>query len=107
MNTRKILSVLTTTIIFTVLMGVISVSAQETRPEEWSEETHSNSADPNYDMVFPQDAVNTINITISPENWQMIMDDMTEHYGEFGPIGDWFAEVVQPRAEQQTWYRSA
>ena len=27
------------------------------RPDGWSEETHSNSADPNYDVVFPDDEV--------------------------------------------------
>jgi spore coat protein CotH len=40
--------------------------------------------DPNYDIVFPQDEVNEITIQITPENWQAMLDDMTENYGEQG-----------------------
>ena len=54
------------------------------RPEGWNEASHGNDVDPNYEVVFPQDKVNEITITISPENWQAMMDDMTGLYGEFG-----------------------
>jgi spore coat protein H len=54
------------------------------RPPGWSEDSHGNSADSNYAVVFPQDEVNTVTITISPENWQAMLDNMTELYGEFG-----------------------
>lgn len=54
------------------------------RPQGWTEETHGKSVDADYDMVFPQDAVNRIDITISSENWQAMMDNMTELYGEQG-----------------------
>ena len=57
---------------------------QVPRPEGWGEETHDKSADPNYDVVFPQDQVNRIDITIAPKDWQTMWDDMTELYGEFG-----------------------
>lgn len=40
--------------------------------------------EPDFDTVFPQQAVNEITITISPENWQLMMDDMTDLYGEQG-----------------------
>lgn len=43
--------------------------------------------DPDYDIVFPQDAVNEITIQITPENWQIMLDDMTEIYGEQGTGG--------------------
>jgi spore coat protein H len=60
-------------------------SAQDvTRPEGWNEASHGNDVDPNYEVVFPQDKVNEIIITISPENWQAMLDDMTGLYGEFG-----------------------
>ena len=36
------------------------------RPEGWDEETHGKSADPNYAVVFPDDEVNRIDITIDP-----------------------------------------
>ena len=55
-----------------------------TRPAGWSDETHSKEADPNYEVVFPEDEVNTMTITIDPANWQAMLDDMTANYGEFG-----------------------
>ena len=64
------------------------------RPEGWSEETHSKEADPNYEIVFPQDEVNRLDITISPENWQAMLADMTSLYGEFG------TNTRSPGAEQ-------
>lgn len=43
-----------------------------------------NEGDPDYDTVFPQDTVNEITIQVSPENWQVMLDDMAENYGEQG-----------------------
>jgi hypothetical protein len=54
------------------------------RPEGWTEETHGKDADPNYDVVFPQDEVNRIDVIIDPDDWQAMLDDMTELYGEQG-----------------------
>ena len=54
------------------------------RPEGWSEETHSNEVDPNYDIVFPDDEVNQIVITIAPEDWEAMQVNMTELFGEAG-----------------------
>ncbi len=59
-------------------------SEEATRPEGWGAETHSKEAEPNYEVVFSQDEVNRLDITISPENWQVMLDDMTSLYGEFG-----------------------
>jgi hypothetical protein len=44
-----------------------------------------------YDTVFPQDEVNEITIQISPENWQTMLDDMTEKFGQQGTGGDFQA----------------
>ncbi len=55
-----------------------------TRPEGWSEESHGKSADPAYDIVFPQDEVNRLDITISAANWEAMLEDMTTLYGEAG-----------------------
>lgn len=46
--------------------------------------SHSNDTEPDYDVVFPDDAVNKIVISISDENWQAVNEDMTAKYGEFG-----------------------
>lgn len=68
----------------TLALSVGVASAQTARPEGWTDETHSNDADLNYEAVFPQDAVNTITLTIAPDEWQAVFDDMTNLYGEFG-----------------------
>ena len=51
------------------------------RPEDWTEETHSNNVDPDYEAVFPQDKVNQIKITISPEDWEAMQANITELLG--------------------------
>jgi len=51
---------------------------------DWTTETHSKSADPNYDEVFEDDAVKRIDIVITADRWQMMLDDMTATYGTFG-----------------------
>jgi len=58
-----------------------------TRPEGWSDETHSKASDPDYETVFPQDQVNRLDISIDPDEWALMMTDMTELYGEFGVRG--------------------
>ena len=51
---------------------------------DWTEDSHSNNGQRNYDRVFPQDNVNRIDIIISENNWQKMIDDMMEKYGPFG-----------------------
>lgn len=75
-------------VLFALILLAVPASAQDVaRPEGWTEESHGNDADPNYDTVFPQDKVNTVTITIAPEEWQAMMDDMTALAGEFGVGG--------------------
>lgn len=54
------------------------------RPEGWDEASHGNSVVPNYEVVFPQDEVKQLTITISPEDWAAMQANMTELYGERG-----------------------
>lgn len=74
-------------------LNAVEASTSETaeqeiaRPDGWTEATHSNDADPDYAAVFPQDAVNTITLTISPENWAAMQADLTELIGEPGTGG--------------------
>ena len=56
-------------------------------PANWTEATHSNDAEPNYEVVFPQDAVNQLVITIAPEDWEAMQANMTELLGEAGTGG--------------------
>lgn len=55
---------------------------------DWSTESHSNDADPNYTVVFPQDKVNTLEISMTKETWQEIRTDMISVKGsDFGVGG--------------------
>ncbi len=61
------------------------------RPAGWTADTHGNDATPDYAVVFPEAKVNRLDITIAPEDWQAMQDNMTEIYGEPGggdPIPD-------------------
>ena len=49
--------------------------------EDWSFTTHSSSAPLNYDMVFPQDKVNRLDIKIETDDWQEMRADLDDLYG--------------------------
>lgn len=51
------------------------------------EESHGKDAAPNYDVVFPQDSVNRIDITLSEQAWAELQAEMTEQFGEAGQGG--------------------
>lgn len=56
-------------------------------PSDWTEATHSKEADSDYDIVFPDDAVQRLDIVLDPDRWQIMLDDMTSLYGSFGTGG--------------------
>lgn len=92
MNWKKIICLIAlVSLVAMVIVGCIkwgesvpSTSGQTTRPEGWTEETHSNNAAPNYDIVFPQDKVNQIKITIAPSDWEAMQANLTELLGPRG-----------------------
>lgn len=95
---RKVLYVLCAVIVLLSMTGCAAamrtVEATTTgtsdaveRPEGWTEETHGKDVEPNYDVVFPQDEVNRLDLIISSENWDAMLADMTDLYGEFGQGG--------------------
>ncbi|PQV47804.1 CotH protein [Jejuia pallidilutea] len=51
---------------------------------DWTTETHSKDTDPNYEEVFEDEAVKRIDIVITENRWQTMLDDMTATYGTFG-----------------------
>ncbi len=56
---------------------------------DWSTESHSNDADPNYTVVFPQDKVNSLEISMTKETWQEVRTDMISVKGsDFGVGGN-------------------
>ncbi len=88
---RKLGAVLLGVMLAASSLGGTAALAQDDgeieRPDGWDETSHGDTAEPDYDVVFPQDAVNTITITIDPAEWQAMLDDMTALYGEFGAGG--------------------
>ena len=51
---------------------------------DWTEDTHSKSADPNFEEVFEDNAVKRLDFVISEDNWDLMLQDMTNLYGAFG-----------------------
>ncbi|MGJ8734005.1 MAG: CotH kinase family protein [Cellulophaga sp.] len=51
---------------------------------DWTDATHSKSADPNFDEVFSNTEVKRLDLVITEERWQAMLNDMTTNYGEFG-----------------------
>ena len=51
---------------------------------DWTADTHSKSANPNFGEVFDNTTVKRFDFVISEENWQLMLDDMTDLYGTFG-----------------------
>lgn len=62
----------------------VVLTDNEFEATDWTTETHSNDADPNFYEVFDDDAVKRLDIVISEENWQVMLDNMTDLYGTFG-----------------------
>ncbi|MDC0178116.1 CotH kinase family protein [Polaribacter sp.] len=54
---------------------------------DWTTETHSKDADPNFTEIFNDNAVKRLDIVITSERWQTMLDDMTDLYGTFGAGG--------------------
>jgi len=64
-----------------------AASSESSRSAGWQEETHSDKADPNYDIVFKEGSVLRMDISIAASDWQTMLADMTSIYGEFGKSG--------------------
>jgi hypothetical protein len=54
---------------------------------DWTIETHSKDVDPNYSEVFNDMAIKRLDIVITEERWQSMLDNMTELYGVFNSGG--------------------
>lgn len=73
-------------------------SDSHSRPDGWTRETHSNDVEADYATVFPQDRVQTLTLLFEPQQWQLLWDDMTEIYGEFGEGGAPIPQEMPPEA---------
>jgi spore coat protein CotH len=63
---------------------VVVIDDTDFEATDWTDATHSKSAEPNFDEIFPDDAVKRIDIVISENNWDAMLADMTSLYGSFG-----------------------
>jgi hypothetical protein len=64
-----------------------AAAAAAGRSADWTDATHGDQAEPNYAVVFAQDKVNQITITIDPASWEAMQANMTELLGEPGARG--------------------
>ena len=62
----------------------LAYSDSEFEIPDWTEETHSKKADPDFAEVFDDTAVKRLDFIVSSERWQSMLDDMTATYGVFG-----------------------
>jgi spore coat protein H len=73
-----------------------STSAPTTYNPDWTDATHTKITPPTYAVVFPQDSVNRIEITITAAQWTSVRNDMRRIWGvDFGqprPGGNFPAE---------------
>ncbi len=85
-----------------LITAVLPSSAQTAeRPAGWTNESHGNRAPINYDLILPDDRINDIYITFTPEAWAAEEDDMTEIYGERGTnVRGGFGGAGNPRQMQ-------
>ncbi len=84
MNQTRIFIVLT-------MLSLLSTACKiekEINPEElqlnlkdWTKESHSNEVEPNYDIVFNQNQVNDLEITLSQSAWDSVQADMVSKAG--------------------------
>lgn len=81
------------TVIFLFWLAACKPKAEDISPAEstnpdWATESHSNDVSPDYAVVFPQEAVNSLEITIRKTQWDSIRTDMKAKYGnDFGTGG--------------------
>lgn len=57
------------------------------RPAGWSDKTHGNGVDPGYATVFPAGRVLQMEISLSADAWQGMLDDLTTLIGPRGTGG--------------------
>lgn len=83
---KKTLSVLALVFIagLAVILATSDTGADITQVAEMTEATHGENAEPNYDVVFPDDRVNEITIRIAPEDWGRLLQNITDNIGPFG-----------------------
>ena len=60
---------------------------------------HRKEAEPDYALVFPQDSVNRIDITLTPEAWTALQSEMTDQFGTFGEGSLGYTRMGDPQQD--------
>lgn len=84
-----------------------SLADTETFPD-WSEMTHSNSVDPDYDVVFAQGEVLRLDITISSSSWSSMLSDLSSNYRYVNVSGSDYTPMWAPCTvtfNDTDWYK--
>lgn len=87
----------------------IDLGSSELSVPDWTTETHSNDVAPNYDMVFAENTVRRIDISISEANWEAMQNDLDVNLNthsssadvDFDPI--WVPATIT--FEGKNWYK--
>ncbi|MDA3851628.1 MAG: CotH kinase family protein [Spirochaetaceae bacterium] len=61
---------------------VLEIISESIETPDWTEETHGNDVEPNYDVVFSQNEVLEFNIVIDSEYWDIMQADLEENLGQ-------------------------
>lgn len=75
---------------------------------DWTTETHSNDVDPNYEIVFEENTVKRIDITISESNWSTMQADLDQNLNGVSVSDIDFTPVWVPGSlsfEGKEWYK--
>ncbi|MCG1035476.1 CotH kinase family protein [Polaribacter sargassicola] len=62
----------------------VTIDDTDFEATDWTEATHSNDVEPDFDEVFEDNTVKRLDFVITEERWQTMLDDMTSLYGSFG-----------------------
>lgn len=71
-------------------------SIEDSNFEDWDDSTHSKSVDPNYDVVFPQDKVQRIDLTITDESWNSMWADLAANIKNGNTTTDDYTPIFVP-----------
>ena len=85
MNSLKILiSAIIITTTFSCTNDNVVLEDLDFTAADWTTETHSNDVSPNINEIFEDNTVKRIDIVISEDNWEVMLEDMVDLYGTFG-----------------------
>jgi hypothetical protein len=59
-----------------IVLPTVAFGQDAVRPPSWTDATHSNDADPDYDRLFAMDRVHQIHITITPGDFAAMREDL-------------------------------